>query len=77
VSWTPETALFGLAAAATGRRDDAAAVLTWLRDHRSPAGSLPEKVLWDGRPAGVAPLSWTAALLLLTVSELARDVTRT
>jgi GH15 family glucan-1,4-alpha-glucosidase len=71
VTWTPPTALFALAAAATGRQAHARAVLTWLRDHRTPAGALPEKVRHDGRPAGVAPLSWTAALVLLTASTLA------
>ena len=70
VSWTPETALFGLAAAATGRPAHARAVLTWLGEHRTPAGALPEKVRHDGRPAGVAPLGWTSALVLLTASTL-------
>jgi glucoamylase len=73
ISWTPQTALFGLTAAATGRRDRAESVLAWLRDHRTASGALPEKVLWDGDPGGVAPLSWTAALVLLTVSTLAGD----
>ena len=70
VSWTPETALFGLVAAATGRPAHAHAVLTWLAEHRTPAGALPEKVRHDRRPAGVAPLSWTSALVLLTASLL-------
>jgi len=34
-------------------------------------GSLPEKVLPDGRPAGPAPLAWTAALFVLIEAELA------
>ncbi|MBI4942415.1 MAG: glycoside hydrolase family 15, partial [Actinobacteria bacterium] len=70
VSWTPETALFALASAAAGDRDEAVRRLTWLDSRRTPLGALPEKVLADGRPAGVAPLAWTAALVLLTLHEL-------
>lgn len=70
VSWTPETALFALGAAASGDRAEAVQRLTWLDSRRTPLGSLPEKVLADGRPAGVAPLAWTAALVLLTLHEL-------
>ena len=70
VSWTPETALFALAFAATGDRAKAESVLTWLSDHRTGLGSLPEKVNPDGSPAAVAPLAWTAALVLLASSEL-------
>jgi len=70
ISWTPETALLGLAYAGCGRRADAYRVLAWLDDHRTAAGSFPEKVLWDGRPASVAPLGWTAALVLLTLARL-------
>lgn len=70
ISWTPQTALFALTAAAAGDRERATGWLTWLDEHRTDAGSLPEKVLWDGRPAAVAPLSWTSALVLLTLVEL-------
>ena len=70
VSWTPETALFALGAAATGDRAEASRRLTWLDSHRTPLGALPEKVLADGRPAGVAPLAWTAALVVLALHEL-------
>ena len=45
--------------------------LDWLDRHRTPAGSFPEKVLADGRPASVAPLAWTAAAVLLTADTLA------
>ena len=34
------------------------------------AGSFPEKVLYDGRPAAVAPLAWTAALVVIARHEL-------
>ena len=56
VSWTPETALFAAAWAATGHRSRAESLLGWLGDHRTDAGSFPEKVLHDGRPAAVAPV---------------------
>jgi glucoamylase len=70
VSWTPETALFASAWAATGYRSKAEALLGWLGDHRTAAGSFPEKVLHDGRPAAVAPLAWTAALVVIARHEL-------
>jgi len=72
VSWTPETALFALSAAAGGDRAGASSRLDWLSKHRTSAGSLPEKVLADGSPAAVAPLAWTAALVVLTVDALDR-----
>lgn len=70
VSWTPETALVAYTAAASGRVDVAEQWLDWLGAHVTPWGSLPEKVLPDGRPAGPAPLAWTAALVVLTEHEL-------
>lgn len=70
VSWTPETALVAYTAAASGRVDLAEQWLEWLRGTVTPWGSLPEKVLPDGSPAGPAPLAWTAALLVLTEHEL-------
>ena len=45
--------------------------LDWLAGHCTWWGSLPEKVLPDGAPAGPAPLAWTAALVVLTEHELA------
>lgn len=72
VSWTPETALFALTAAATGDVAVARGWLDWLQQHRTSLGSLPEKVMADGQPASVAPLTWTAALVLLTLDELDR-----
>lgn len=70
ISWTPETALFAAAWAATGYPEKAEALLRWLGEHRTAAGSFPEKVLHDGRPAAVAPLAWTAALVVIARHEL-------
>lgn len=69
-SWTPEVGLVAYVAAASGRTEIARAWLDWLDARRVPWGSLPEKVLADGRPAGPAPLAWTAATVVLTAAEL-------
>ncbi|MFA1543257.1 glycoside hydrolase family 15 protein [Actinomadura monticuli] len=74
VAWTPETALFGLNAAASGRTDEALGRLGWLSAHRTSLGVLPEKVSPSGKPAGPAPLGWTASLVLLTLSALERPL---
>ncbi|MFA1549049.1 glycoside hydrolase family 15 protein [Actinomadura chokoriensis] len=74
VAWTPETALFGLNAAASGRTDEALGRLSWLNAHRTSLGVLPEKVGPTGRPAGPAPLGWTASLVLLSLSALERPL---
>ncbi|WP_240809654.1 glycoside hydrolase family 15 protein [Actinomadura sp. WMMA1423] len=74
VAWTPETALFGLNAAASGRKADALDRLTWLSEHRTSLGVLPEKVGATGKPAGPAPLGWTASLVLLSLSALERPL---
>lgn len=69
ISWTPTTATVALVAACTDRQ----AALDWLRwldAHRTAAGSLPEKVLADGSPASVVPLSWTAAAVVITADTL-------
>lgn len=71
ISWTPSTSLLALALARAGAPDPAREMLGWLAEHRTAAGSLPEKVLFDGRPAAVAPLAWTAANVLLTLDALA------
>ncbi|NED98930.1 glycoside hydrolase family 15 [Phytoactinopolyspora halotolerans] len=71
VSWTPHTAMYGLTMAATGDEQAARETLTWLDEHRTARGTLPEKVLADGTPAQLAPLSWTAAVVVLTAAELA------
>jgi len=73
ISWTPSTAVFALTAAGCGDVDAATGRLDWLAAHTTGRGSLPEKVLWDGSPAAVAPLAWTAALVLLTLDELDRQ----
>ncbi len=70
VSWTPETALVAYTAAASGDTAAAARWSEWLAQQATTWGSLPEKVLPDGRPAGPAPLAWTAALFVLTAAEL-------
>lgn len=70
VSWTPQTALFACVHAANGNAAKATQLLHWIDTHRTAAGSIPEKVLYDGRPAAVAPLAWTAALTVLTIAEL-------
>lgn len=69
-SWTPETALVAWNAAALGDEAAATAWLDWLDSARTEWGALPEKVLANGRPAGPAPLAWTGALVLLTLTEL-------
>lgn len=71
VSWTPETALVAYTAAASGHAPLAERWMAWLEHHCTTWGSLPEKVLPDGSPAGPAPLAWTAALVVLTENELA------
>jgi GH15 family glucan-1,4-alpha-glucosidase len=68
VSWTPQTSLFAWVAASIGQCADAEYWLDWLDAHRTPSGSLPEKVLADGSPAAVAPLTWTAAIVILAVA---------
>ena len=73
ISWTPTTALFASAWAATGYDEKAESLLGWLGEHRTAAGSFPEKVLHDGRPAAVAPLAWTAALVVISRHELVRN----
>ena len=73
ISWTPETALFALTAAASSEPSDHAVArhwLDWLDTHRTKGGALPEKVLRDGSPGSAAPLAWTAALTVLTVALL-------
>jgi GH15 family glucan-1,4-alpha-glucosidase len=70
VSWTNVTASRAVTAAYLGRRDEALARLRWLDQHRTAAGSLPEKVLPDGQPASVSPLAWTAAAVVITADQL-------
>lgn len=67
VAWTPETAMFALFDAATGQHAAANNLLSWLAEHRTALGELPEQVAPDGKPASVAPLAWTDAIVLLTL----------
>jgi len=70
ISWTPETALVAYTAANSGRPQVAEHWMDWLTAHRTRWGSLPEKVLATGAPAGPAPLAWTASLVILTAAQL-------
>jgi len=70
ISWTPETAMVAYAAAMSGRRELAEQWMDWLSAQRTGWGSLPEKVLANGAPAGPAPLAWTASLVILTAAQL-------
>lgn len=67
VAWTPETALLARAWANDPTMvDQSARALKWLADHRTATSSIPEKVWFDGTPAGPAPLAWSASLCLET-----------
>jgi len=70
VSWTPQTSLAALVAASSGDHLTAQEWLTWIDDHRTPLGSIPEKVQSDGSPGAVAPLGWSAAVVLVALTEL-------
>ncbi|MGL5865342.1 MAG: glycoside hydrolase family 15 [Dermatophilaceae bacterium] len=70
ISWTPQTALFALTAAATGDEATARARLDWIGAHRTEYGAIPEKVLFNGEPSGPAPLAWTCAMVLLALHAL-------
>lgn len=65
ISWTPQTALFAQTYAQLGMRGEAQRLWDWLAAHCTSAGSLPEKVLADGSPAAVAPLAWTASVVIM------------
>lgn len=72
ISWTPTTSVFALAAAGLASAgvddvDGAERWLSWLDDHRTTLGSIPEKVLADGAPAQLAPLGWSSANVLLAL----------
>lgn len=73
LSWTPQTTLYALAAAHNGEHELALKWLAWVDDHRTPLGAIPEKVSPDGSPAAVAPLAWSAAVVVLTVAQLEDD----
>ena len=73
-AWTPETGFFALYDAASGDRTAAGRWLRWLARHRTVYGSLPEQVNADGQPASVAPLAWTDAIVLLTMTAERRPL---
>ncbi|GEA81549.1 glycoside hydrolase family 15 [Cellulomonas uda] len=72
VTWTPQTTLYAWVAAENGEDERARAWLAAVETHRTPTGSIPEKILADGRPAAVAPLTWSAACALLAIDALDR-----
>jgi len=65
-------ATYAMASACQASRPEAVNWLRWLDQHRTAAGSLPEKVLANGQPASVAPLAWTAAAVVITADEIER-----
>jgi glucoamylase len=73
-AWTPATSLFSLAFAAAGNRGLAQYWLDWLAGHRTTLGALPERVDTKGRPVSVAPLGWTAAVVVLAIRALEDDL---
>lgn len=70
ISWTPETTLYALVAASSGRYELATEWLDWVSAHRTGSGAIPEKVLANGAPAAVAPLTWSSANVVLAVAAL-------
>ncbi|AEI10946.1 glycoside hydrolase 15-related protein [Cellulomonas gilvus ATCC 13127] len=72
ITWTPQTSLFAWVAAENGDDEAARAWLDAIDAHRTGSGSIPEKILADGRPAAVAPLAWSAANVLLALDALDR-----
>jgi len=70
ISWTVPTSIYAIVEACQGMRSEAVSRLQWLDSHRTPLGSLPEKVLASGSPASVAPLGWTAAGVIYAVDVL-------
>jgi glucoamylase len=73
VSWNTATSSYAMTAAFVGDRSAGVSWLRWLDAHRTQQGSLPEKVLYDGQPASVAPLAWAAAAVIIAVDELAEQ----
>jgi hypothetical protein len=73
-AWTPSTGFFALSAAASGQRAAAVRWLAWMAAHRTTAGEVPEQVDRHGLPVSVAPLAWTDAIVLLTLSALAHPL---
>ncbi|WP_052436982.1 hypothetical protein [Georgenia sp. SUBG003] len=73
ISWTPETTLYALTAAENGHPHRATAWLDWVAEHRTASGAIPEKVLANGAPAAVAPLTWSSANVILAVAALEEE----
>jgi glucoamylase len=73
-AWTPETALFALAAAGLGDKVTARRLIDWIAAHRTSSGAIPEQVSRDGEPLSVAPLAWTQAIVLLGLVQLDRGL---
>jgi glucoamylase len=73
-AWTAETAFFALFDAEAGQHQAAARILAWLARHRTRLGALPEMVSAAGRPVSVAPLAWTDAVVLLTLTAQAHPL---
>jgi GH15 family glucan-1,4-alpha-glucosidase len=73
ISWTTSTSTYALTAAYLNDRPAAVRWLSWIDEHRTGTGSIPEKVLSDGRPASVAPLAWSAAAVIMAADQLQQD----
>lgn len=72
ISWTTSTSIAAVVAAGCQDRRESVARLRWIDQHRTSQGSISEKVLFDGSPAAVAPLAWSAAAVLIAADELSR-----
>ncbi|MCL5677542.1 MAG: glycoside hydrolase family 15 protein [Firmicutes bacterium] len=71
--WVLCTLWLGQYEAAAGRPDRAAEILDWALQRQAPLGLLPEQVdSATGEPAWVLPLTWSHAMLLLLVQQLAQ-----
>jgi len=69
-AWNPQVSLFALVAAANGEHQIAHDYLSWMNEHRTRLGSLPEKVTAHGHPAAVAPIATVAAAVLIALALL-------
>lgn len=67
-TFTPATALFALAAAGAGDEAGFRRWYDWLVAHRTRFEAFPEKVTADGRPAAVAPIGWTSAIVVMALA---------
>lgn len=69
-AWTASTSFFALAWSGTGEQARAGRVLDWVLSKRNALGEFPETVNGAGQPSSVAPLGWTASLVVLAVLAL-------